>query len=216
LGWESGWALRPNNATHMGSTMKKIRRDEKRDCVRARLHADVHCAVMDECEVIKEDQDDRLDRFVVQPIKRSAPVEEDRYSPGGGFDPNLVDFLIQIEDKLDRVLKLLGGHEKHDENVFVGQGVDIGGGGMRMLCDAAVKPGQILKISFRIFRYPIVSLQVFGKVVRLNPLQKEGKQGYEVAVEFLNLHEDYKEWIITYVFQMQRESIRSKRTAKNA
>jgi len=35
-------------------------------------------------------------------------------------------------------------------------------------------------------------------------------------VEFLNLHEDYKEWIITYVFQMQRESIRGKRKSKNA
>jgi c-di-GMP-binding flagellar brake protein YcgR len=62
----------------------------------------------------------------------------------------------------------------------------------------------------------VVSLQVFGKVVRVNPVQEDGKQGYEVAVEFLNLHEDYREWIITYVFQMQRESIRGKRKSKNA
>jgi hypothetical protein len=208
--------FRPINAAKMRSTMKKIRRDEKRDCVRATLRAEVNCAVIDECEAMKEDQDDRLDRFVVQPIKRSAHVEQEKYAAGEGFDPNLIDFLIQIEDKLDRVLKLLASHEKNDENVFVGQGVDIGGGGMRMLCDTALKPGQIVKISFRIFRYPVVSLQVFGKVVRVNPVQNEGKQGYEVAVEFLSLHEDYKEWIITYVFQRQRESIRSKRTSKNA
>jgi hypothetical protein len=196
--------------------MEKERQDEKRDCVRAKLRADVHCAMIDECEAIKEERDERPGRFVVKPIKRSGFVEEEHYGAGGGFDPNLIDFLIQIEDKLDRVLKLLVSREKDDENVFVGQGVDIGGGGMRMLCDTAVKPGQILKISFRIFRYPVVSLQVFGKVVRVNPVQEVGKQGYEVAVEFLNLHEDYKEWIITYVFQMQRESIRGKRSSENA
>ena len=196
--------------------MEKVRREEKRDCVRATLRADVHCRVMDEYEAIKEEKDDRPGRFVVQPIKRSGPVEEENIAAGGGFDPNLIDFLIQIDDKLDRVLELLTSREKKDENVFMGQGVDIGGGGMRMLCDTAVKRGQMLKISFRIFRYPVVSLQVFGKVVRVNPVQEDGKQGYEVAVEFLNLHEDYREWIITYVFQMQRESIRGKRKSKNA
>jgi len=196
--------------------MEKVRQDEKRDCVRAKLRADVHCAMLDECETIKEEKDERPGRFVVKPIKRSGLVEEEHYGAGGGFDPNLIDFLIQIEDKLDRVLKLLGSREKDDENVFVGQGVDIGGGGMRMLCETAVKSGQILKISFRIFRYPVVSLQVFGKVVRVNPVHEDRQQRYEVAVEFLNLHEDYKEWIITYVFQMQRESIRGKRSSENA
>ena len=196
--------------------MEKVRQDEKRDSVRAELRADVHCAMIDECEAIKEEKDDRPGRLVVKPIRRSGLVDEENIPAGGGFDPNLIDFLIQIEDKLDRVLELLASREKQDENVFIGQGVDIGGGGMRMLCDTAVKRGQILKISFRIFRYPVISFQVFGKVVRVSPVQKEAKQGYEVAVEFLNLHEDYREWIINYVFQMQRESIRGKRKSKNA
>jgi hypothetical protein len=195
--------------------MEKARREEKRNCVRATLRADVHCRVMDEYEAVKEEKDERPGRFAVQPIKRSGLAEEENISAAGGFDPNLIDFLIQIEDKLDRILELLASREKKDENVFMGQGVDIGGGGMRMLCDTPVKPGQILKISFRIFRYPVVSLQVFGKVVRVNPVQEEGKQGYEVAVEFLNLHEDYREWIINYVFQIQRESIRGKRKRNN-
>ncbi len=196
--------------------MEKVRREEQRDCVRATLRADVHCRVMDECEAIKEEKDEQPGRFVVQPIKRSGLVEEENIAAAGGVDPNLIDFLIQIEDKLDRALELLASREKKDENVFIGQGVDIGGGGMRMLCDTALKRGQILKISFRIFRYPVVSLQVFGKVVRVTPVREDGKQGYEVAVEFLNLHEDYREWIISYVFQMQRESIRGKRKSKNA
>lgn len=196
--------------------MEKVRREEQRDCVRATLRADVHCRVMDECEAIKEEKDEQPGRFVVQPIKRSGLVEEENIAAAGGVDPNLIDFLIQIEDKLDRALELLASREKKDENVFIGQGVDIGGGGMRMLCDTALKRGQILKISFRIFRYPVVSLQVFGKVVRVTPVREDGKQGYEVAVEFLNLREDYRERIISYVFQMQRESIRGKRKSKNA
>jgi len=196
--------------------MEKARQEEKRDCVRAALRAEVHCRVMDEHEITKEEKDDRPGRFVVQPIRRSGLVEEENTSPSGGFDSNLIDFLIQIEDKLDRILELLPRGDKKDEDAFIGQGVDIGGGGMRMLCDTPLKRGQILKISFRIFRYPVVSLEVFGKVVRVSPGREDGKQGHEVAVEFLNLHEDYREWIITYVFQMQRESIRGKRSSENA
>jgi len=79
-----------------------------------------------------------------------------------------------------------------------------------MLCEKALRPGQVLDASFRIFRYPVVSLRVFARVVRVNPADRGGKGCQEVALEFLDLDEADKEWIISYVFQIQRESIRNK------
>jgi c-di-GMP-binding flagellar brake protein YcgR len=47
--------------------------------------------------------------------------------------------------------------------------------------------------------------------MRVSPSEKNGHLCYEIAVEFLDLDEDHKEWIISYVFQMQREAIRRKK-----
>jgi c-di-GMP-binding flagellar brake protein YcgR len=68
-----------------------------------------------------------------------------------------------------------------------------------------------LDARFRVLRYPVISLQVFGKVVRVQPTEKAGTKSYEIALEFVDLDKDIKEWIISYVFQKQRETIRSEK-----
>ena len=78
-----------------------------------------------------------------------------------------------------------------------------------------VKPGQVLDARFRILRYPVISLQVFGKVVRVRPTEKDGSTWQEIALEFVDLDKDLKEWIISYVFQKQREAIRSEKRRGN-
>ena len=187
--------------------------EEKRDCVRAALCAELQFSVMDshEYEAMKAKGDVTPSRSFVQTVKRSAPGEDESHSVLGAIESNLVDFLIQIEDKLDRVLKLLAKYEGSDEGLYVGQGLNIGGGGMKILCEHAIEVGQILDLSFRISRYPVVSLKVFGKVIRVRPIQGDDKQHYEIAMEFLDLDDNDKEWIISYVFHVQREAIRSKK-----
>lgn len=187
--------------------------EEKRDCVRAALCAEVRFSVMDshEYEAIKTGGDVPHSRSLVHTIKRSVPGEEESQSVRGAFESNLVDFLIQIEDKLDRALKLLAKYEGSDEGLYVGRGLDIAGGGMKILCENAIEAGQLLDLSFRLFRYPVVSLKLFGKVMRVSPIQGDDQLRYEVAVEFLDLDDNDKEWIISYVFHVQREAIRSKK-----
>ena len=187
---------------------------ERRKSVRAPLFAEVHFRVMDvhEYEAVR-DKGDSLPpcRFMGGAVRPVSPGEEEDYPVGRVFGPNLIDILINIEDKLDRVLKLLSKDDNRDEGIFAGYGIDISGDGMKMACDKAVKVGQVLKISFRIFRSPIISLEVFGKVVRVRPVERDGGRHREVAVDFLDLAEESREWIIAYVFQMQREAIRSRK-----
>lgn len=191
--------------------MENVSSDEKRDSVRAALRAEVQFTVMDghEYEAARDVEDARPHRFISQPMKLEVSGEEESYPVGRAVDPNLIEFLVHLEDKLDRVLKLLSKDEKCDQDLFIGKGVDIGAIGMRILCDKAVKPGQVLKIGLRIFRYPVISLEVFGEVLRVTPVEENRGQRYEVAVKFLDLDEEYREWIIAYVFQMQRETIRN-------
>lgn len=163
-----------------------------------------------EYDALREKGNFRPGRFA-PPVAGSGALTEEDVPPGRGVDPNLIHFLIQIEDKLDRILGILAQNERGERKLFLGRGLDIGGGGMRMLCEKALRPGQVLDANFRIFRYPVVSLRVFARVVRVNPADTGGKGCQEVALEFLDLDEADKEWIISYVFQIQRESIRNKK-----
>jgi len=192
--------------------METVDTDEKRDCVRAALCVDVQLSLLNTDEY----RDMRVDGAVecsrqclVQPAKQVSSGGEDKSQIGGIVDSNLVDFLIHLEDKLDHILKLLAKHEKGDDSFFVAKGLDIGGKGMRLLCERQVEPGQILDTRFRAFRYPVALLNIVGQVIRVKPVHRGAKTYYEIALEFLNLDQDSREWIISYVFQMQREAIRS-------
>jgi hypothetical protein len=191
--------------------MQDLKPEEtKRECVRATLDAEVQFTLLDagEYKGRKDEKGGGGHWLFDQSVKPPTLREEEAHSTDSAFFVNLIQYLVNIEDKLDRVLKVLYKDEMLDAGLFLGEGLDISGGGMRILCHEELRPGQILNMTFRIFRYPVMSLEVCGKVCRVTPVDR---QRYEVAVEFLDLDEQYREWIISYVFQMQREAIRSRK-----
>lgn len=194
--------------------MDSTSREEKRESVRAVLRAKVQFSVMDavDYETVKE-------HAVLGGCVGRGPVHTCIQShlanvEGGGssdtaLDPKLAGFLIQIDEKLDRILNMLTKQDLCDHlPVYVGEGLDISGSGMRILSEKKVAPGEVLDARFRISRYPVVLLQVYAMVVRVRSTDRNGTPLHEIALEFLDLDEGYKEWIISYVFQIQREAIR--------
>jgi len=206
--------------------MQGVPSQERREYVRAPLRVDVELTVVD------EDQYKAVRRSEQQPCYRSISQgalslnERGQHEADSTFHSNLIDFLIHIDDKLDRVLKLLsdvsgleasaGKDDKGDEGLFVGQSSDISGTGMSVICDKALEPRQILKASFMISRFPVIPLLLFGRVVRVTPVQQGGKQRYHVVIRFIDLDEEDREKVIAYTFQAQRDAIRKeKREKKN-
>jgi hypothetical protein len=204
--------------------MQGVPSQERRAYVRAPLRVDVELTVVD------GDQYEAVRRSEHQPCYRSISQgalslnERGQYEADSTFHSYLIDFLIHIDNKLDRVLKLLsdvsgpeasaGKDDKGDENLFVGQGSDISGTGMSVICDRALEPGQILKASFMISRFPLIPLVLFGRVARVTPVQESGKQRYHVVIRFIDLDEEDTEKVIAYTFQAQRDAIRKKRRKK--
>jgi len=178
------------------------------------------------------DQYEAVRRSEQQPCYRSISQgalslnERGQYEADSTFHSNLIDFLIHIDDKLDRVLKLLsdvsgpeasaGKDDKGDEDLFVGQSSDISGTGMSVICDKALELRQILKASFMISRFPVIPLVLFGRVVRMTPVQEDGKQRYHVVIRFIDLDEEDREKIIAYTFQAQRDAIRKEKKGKKS
>ena len=203
--------------------MKGFPGRERREYVRALLWVDVEFTVMDrhEYEALMRSEPRPSGRVVSQP---ALSVDEARqYEADSTFRSNLIDFLIHMDDKLDRLLELvskvsgpeaLSRRHGKDEGFFVGQGSDISGAGMSVICDKVLKPGQILKTSFMISRFPLVPLVLFGEVLRVEPVEEDGRHRYQVVVKFIDLDEEDREKIIAYTFQVQRDAIRKERKGK--
>ena len=195
--------------------------EEKRESVRAVLRAEVQFSVMEagEYEAVKGHAGLKgcVGRGPVHmSIQSHLADAEGGLSGDTALDPKLAGFLIQIDEKLDRILNMLTRQDMcEDLPVYVGEGLDISGSGMRILSEKAVEAGKVLDTRFWISRYPVVLLQVYGKVVRVQTTDRDGTPLHEIALEFLDLDEGYKEWIISYVFQIQREAIRSDKRGGN-
>ncbi|MCK4488099.1 MAG: PilZ domain-containing protein [Desulfobacterales bacterium] len=198
---------------------------ERREYVRAPLWVNVEFTVVDgdDYEAVMRSEQHPSCRSISQTAL--SLDEGGQYEADSTFRSNLIDFLIHIDDKLDRVLKLLSKvsgleastcKDDEDEDLFVGQGSDISGAGISVICDKALELGQILKASFMISRFPVIPLVLFGEVVRVTPVQEDGSQRYQVVVKFIDLDEEDREKIIAYTFQVQRDAIRKEKKEKES
>jgi len=195
--------------------METTNSDERRECVRARLGMEIQFLVLSEAQY----EEKRARGEVagcrgcrIQPEKWLPEGGDDRSKSVASVDQNVVDFLIHLEEKIDHVLELVSKNQEDGEMFQVGYGLNISGRGMRICYEKPVDVGRILDVRARMFRFPVVVLRLFGKVLRVKETTVDGRCWYEIALEFLDLDKDAEEWIISYVFQKQREAIRS---AKN-
>lgn len=127
-------------------------------------------------------------------------------------DDNLINFLIQMDEKLDQILLLLYKGEAKKEPFEEGVGINISGSGMNMIVDKPVEPGLVIHAKFFLTKAPFLFMEVFGEVVRAIRSEEKGEKNYQLGIEFLNLNENDKERIITAVFQHQRQTIRNNKS----
>ena len=120
----------------------------------------------------------------------------------------LVDFLLRMDEKLDRIMGILSKDEADKGLIHQGTGVNISGSGMNLIVDRLVEPGQIIHTTFVLSRFPPVVMDVFGEVIRITLAETESNTTYQLAVRFLDLDPNDRENIIACVFQKQREEIR--------
>ncbi len=138
-------------------------------------------------------------------------TDADKSLSGITANQYLADLLFQIDDKLDRILAVLSKDEP-DLVVFdQGSGLNIGGSGMKIVVDKAVESGQLIHTNLVLSKFPPMFMDVFGEVVRAEPIDQEGKTVYQLGIKFLDLDINDREKIIACVFQKHRDAIRRKK-----
>ena len=125
----------------------------------------------------------------------------------------LIDFLLQMDEKLDQILTKLS-KEEVDRGFLAKQGIgiNISGSGMNVVVEEPVEPGQIIQTHFVLSRIPLVFIDAFGEVLWVTPADENGTVTYNLGIEFLDLKPSDRERIITCVFQRQRKSIRERKS----
>ena len=128
------------------------------------------------------------------------------------IDGTFVNFLIQMDEKLDQILALLSKGDVEKGSTEEGLGINISGSGMHIIVDKPVDPGTIIHAKFFLTKSPFLFMDVFGEIVRVIRSEEKGQTTYQLGVEFLDLCEQDRERIISAVFQQQRQEIRNRKS----
>lgn len=124
----------------------------------------------------------------------------------GDLDPALYDCLIDLEQKLNLIIRHLSLQKEGETVIPREREIRISPSEISFDSEEEFALGDILKAKLILPLYPISFLVFLSEVARVVRLDS-GR--YEVTVKYLNLKSDEKDKIITYLFKKQRESIRS-------
>jgi c-di-GMP-binding flagellar brake protein YcgR len=81
---------------------------------------------------------------------------------------------------------------------------DVSGGGLSFLHAASLRPGDIVSLSFSLAPHSFSGIG--GKVLRVSLQEGKTQTLYRHHVEFTNLEQKYREQIVKYVFERQRQA----------
>ena len=141
-------------------------------------------------------------------------IDSDRVGQESPSNAYMTDFLLQMDEKLDKILALLSNGEPDKGLLSQGLGVNISGAGISMRADKPVESGTIVQTNFVLSKNPMVFIKVFGEVERITPVKEEGVTRYEIGIRFLDISPEDRERIITFVFQRQRKAIRNRKSER--
>jgi c-di-GMP-binding flagellar brake protein YcgR len=123
----------------------------------------------------------------------------------------LINYVLQIDEKLDQILELLSKDRSGVVPFRPGLGRNVSGSGMQIVIEQPVESGQIINAKFFLSKLPLVFMDIFGKVIRVVQEDEDGRVLYKVGIKFSELNISDRERIIATVFQKQREDLRKRK-----
>ncbi len=183
---------------------------ENREFVRASLTFDVKFRVVSKEEYASS----KTKIFQLESHGEKSQIVDGSGVPGylesAGIRRELVDFLINMDDKLDKILALLNQDKSETVRFKRGTALDIGGSGMRMAVDSPVAVGELVHIQLVLSRVPMMLVDVYGEVVRVDTPAGGGQGFFYLGIKFSNLDINTREKIISSIFKQQRRHIRNR------
>jgi len=181
--------------------------EERRSFVRGNFSFNVKFKTMtkDEYEDLKKSNEAIFPPFNQE---QSVEVNNGEMNDDHPVSASLINHLVQMDEKLDQILDLLSKDKTVKGLYKQGVGLSISGSGMEIMVDRSLEHGRIIHTKFYLSRSPLVYMDIFGEVVHVMQMDKDGRTHYNLGIKFLDLSINDRERIISSVFQRQRGNIR--------
>jgi hypothetical protein len=181
--------------------------EERRSFVRGNFSFNVKFKTMtkDEYDYLKKTNEVIFPTFKQEP---GVDFKEKEINAGHLASASLINHLVQIDEKLDLILDLLSNDKNIKGFYSQGVGLNISGSGMNIMISRPVEYGQVIHTKFYLSKFPLVYMDVFGEVVHVTQVNKDGRTHYNLGLKFLDLSINDRERIVSSVFQRQRGDIR--------
>ena len=181
--------------------------EERRSFVRGNFSFNVKFKTMtkDEYEDLKKSNE-----AIFQPFnqEQSVEVNDREMNDGHIVSASLINHLVQMDEKLDQILDLLSKDKTVKVLYNQGVGLNISGSGMKIMVDRSLEHGRIIHTKFYLSKSPLVYMDIFGEVVHVTQVDKDGRTHYNLGIKFLDISINDRERIVSSVFQRQRGNIR--------
>lgn len=191
---------------------------EKRQCVRVVISVPAKVRLVDDQEaenLMASEANQAYDEAGDDP-SQFAGWEDHLLPEEPPLDPRLTDFLMQIDEKLDRLLALLDNADACEDILDVRDTVDLSGTGIRLIVGEFLEVGQYIHITLKVPEVPFGKITAYGKVMRVSEYSTAPETLYEAGIRFFHLSRQAQEAIISYTFWKQRENIRILKDRKTA
>ena len=179
---------------------------EKRDYVRAviSIRAKVKLIDPDEFDEIRNRKN--LISTVLSECEPGGARSTDAPTTQGLF--SLFTYMMQMDEKLDRILTKLEGEQVEESRFLTVDTKDISGSGVSMMFPDSIEIGQLVYITMIIPNVAAGFFNMCGEVVRSRQATVDGKTMFDTGIKFIDITEDERERLIACSFSQQRESIR--------
>lgn len=175
---------------------------ERREYVRATLVTQVNI------EPIEDAEFERIKAIKMGP---ESPIQsaDEGLGDNESLSGPVLQWLIHIDEKLNRILQRLSTESEDVEAVCVGEARNISGVGLNLVLSKSMPIRQKVLLSFLLPGFSASPFQAYGDIVRVTPKDKDGEKIFEVAVKFIIIDETEREKLIAYAFCQQRRAIRN-------
>ena len=138
------------------------------------------------------------DELAVSPDLVKAMVDEKDLTIR---DPLLLQMVTRIDWMLTSILRTLGKDKNFKGAVPEFTKVNLSGSGIKFFSQESYLVDSFLVL--RLILRPFIPIQAIGKIIRIEPKQKDEEKGFEIAVEFTQISSDDREAIIRHILRSQ-------------
>lgn len=124
------------------------------------------------------------------------------------LSPALYECLQDIEQKLNLIIRHLSMQKEGKTVIPQEKEIEISASGITFHTDEPIVVGDILKVKMILPLYPIAYLTMFSEVTGIEGF---GDKRNKVTMNYLDLSDDTRDKIISYLFKRQREAIRNEK-----